>query len=172
MYYKRAKGHVNKNNHGERIGVSRHLTREECGGIIQSEVKNGGKNFPMSSFKESYRNLSRILTAFAIVGLICALFFIGAASGDPCLGGLAFALMGSVCLIFTFIFALVNVVLSLVALNRKDFQNREDKKFARIVFWVNVLIIPAVFLLPMLIVYIADAIDDTDEVYYRMRGYR
>ena len=114
----------------------------------------------MGDFKKSYKNITPVLTGLVIVGVILGFFVaIYASITKPSdLSGLGPVMCCFADGIFLIICSAINVVLSLTALNSKAFQNPKDKKFARIIFWINVLLIPGLIMSYILIGVTCDLI--------------
>jgi hypothetical protein len=111
----------------------------------------------MNGFKGPFKVCTSFLTVFSLLGIVGGVAFFAAASREHCLGGLAYAVIAMACLVLTFAFALINVIASMVVLNRKTFQHPGARRFARTMFWINAGIL-ALFLLPALIGTIAQSI--------------
>ena len=108
----------------------------------------------MDNFRNFYRKGTPISTALAILALIGALLFFYSASRIGDLGGLWPAVLGMFCILLSLSSSLANVILSFVALNRGAFQSSTDKRFGRIILWMNfsILILPFIFLLCYLLI--------------------
>ena len=99
----------------------------------------------MGKFKSFFKKFTAILSGIVvIVACMSTLFIFADRSSTDKIGTagtaiLSFFILG--------VFSFVNVILSLVALNLKSFKNPPDKRFARVVFWLNVLVFPCWFFL-------------------------
>ena len=99
----------------------------------------------MGNFKVIFKSITAVLTTFAILASIIN-FFIGfrsfswaPSSGEVLFGGYLYIFDWLILLVCCFI----NILMSLIALNLESFQNPTDRKYACIIFWVNVPLLPA-----------------------------
>ena len=87
-------------------------------------------------FRTFYKNFMPVSTGFVVLAIIIIL---GVIFARPAGDNLGYAVLLGFAGWMMVIGSIFNVVLSFIALNRKSFQDWRDRRFARIIFWINVL---------------------------------
>ena len=103
----------------------------------------------MDKFKQFYKRVMPFSTGFGVLGVLTgipiAIYLFSMQLKDK--SDLAPCMCCFFDLNLTAFLLAANVLLSLIALNRESFQDLDDKRFARKILWLNLFLLPGLFVL-------------------------